>query len=365
MKLSEREAAHLQLCINSKLYQYPIMCCLPRCRLFHWLSLWLFCQFLLSAACASVSHLSLGDQPQLERRAQLNRLAHLTFPLAVAATASCPFERELTYGFVLESGTTLPSHEVGGSIMPIVVQFVHPDLSAGGAGLLPGDQLLAINETPTTGITVDEAQRTVSRISRARIQPLTLVVARGHDRRELNLWGTAACRFTVHLVEDSTVNALADGDRIYLTTGMLKFVGSDDELAWVLAHELAHNVLGHPQQTRLRGLLNSMLAATTGEAGEKVSRPELEMQADKLASYLLVQAGYDLHYASMFLHRLALAESSVGQKSFGETHPATAARIEVFERVVGEIGEKVQQGALQRANMRQEQDASLTDAAPP
>lgn len=338
---------------------------MTQCRLFHWLGLWLLCQFLLSAACAPVSHLPSGDQAQLEGRAQLSRLAHLTFPLAVAATASCPFERELTYGFVLESGTPRSPHEAGESVVPIVVQFVHPDLSASGAGLRPGDQVLAINETPIFHITVEEAQGMIRRISRARIQPLTLVVARGNDLRELNLWGTAACRFTVHLVENPTVNALADGDKIYLTTGMLKFVGSDDELAWVLAHELAHNVLGHPQQTRLRGLLNSMLTAATGEPGAGVSRPELEMQADRLASYLLVQAGYDLRQAGMFLRRLALAESSVGQKSFGETHPATAVRIEAFEQVVDQIEEKVRQGALQRANMRQEQDAAVTGAGLP
>jgi Zn-dependent protease with chaperone function len=289
----------------------------------------------------------------------------LTFPLAVAATASCPFEREITYGFVLESGTSFPPNGTGESVVPIVVQFVHPDLSAGGAGLRPGDQLLAINETTVSGITVEEAQWMISRISRARIQPLTLVVARGDERRELNLWGTAACRFTVHLVENPTVNALADGDRIYLTTGMLKFAGSDEELAWVLAHELAHNVLGHPQQTRLRGLLNSVLAATTGEIGEGVSRPELEMRADTLASFLLVQAGYDIRKAGMFLRRLALAESSVAHNSFGETHPATVARIAAFEQMVEQIDERMRQGALQRADMRQEQDAAMAGAGPP
>ena len=108
-----------------------------------------------------------------------------------------------------------------------------------------------------------------------------------------------------------------------------------------------------------------MLAVTIGEPGEKVSRPELEMQADMLASYLLVQAGYDLRKAGRFLCRLALAESSGGQQSFGETHPATGARIEAFERVTKQIEENVRQGALQRANLRQEQDATLTGPGPP
>src|SRR3989304_5687225 len=53
------------------------------------------------------------------------------------------------------------------------------------------------------------------------------------DRRDLP-W-----RF--HILNQKEVNAISlPGGFIYVTRGMLRFVQSDDELAFVLAHEVAH-----------------------------------------------------------------------------------------------------------------------------
>ncbi len=53
-------------------------------------------------------------------------------------------------------------------------------------------------------------------------------------------------KFTVKLLDTEMVNAMAlPGGYIYVTRGLLETVESDDELAGVLAHEMAHTLLYH------------------------------------------------------------------------------------------------------------------------
>ncbi len=104
----------------------------------------------------------------------------------------------------------------------------------------------------------------VRRMTVARIQPLQLEVTRAGDRRSLTMWAVPACQFKLQLVESDQINGITDGRQIGVTTGAMRLLRSDDELAWVLAHEIAHNVLSHSQNARLRVMLNAFLGATTG-----------------------------------------------------------------------------------------------------
>ena len=47
------------------------------------------------------------------------------------------------------------------------------------------------------------------------------------------------------LTRDNIVNAFADGKSIIMTQGMMDYAKDDNELAIVVAHELAHNDRGH------------------------------------------------------------------------------------------------------------------------
>jgi hypothetical protein len=52
-------------------------------------------------------------------------------------------------------------------------------------------------------------------------------------------------RYKYYVVESDEVNAFTAGGRIFVFTGILKHVYSDDELACILSHEIYHNELGH------------------------------------------------------------------------------------------------------------------------
>jgi predicted Zn-dependent protease len=49
----------------------------------------------------------------------------------------------------------------------------------------------------------------------------------------------------VVLSESDAVNAFADGEKVVITKGMMRFVENDRELSLVIAHEMAHNAMGH------------------------------------------------------------------------------------------------------------------------
>jgi predicted Zn-dependent protease len=59
--------------------------------------------------------------------------------------------------------------------------------------------------------------------------------------------------YTFRMVDSPVVNAVAfPGGFVYVTSGLLKFVRSDHELAGVLAHESAHAALGHGMEMMRR-----------------------------------------------------------------------------------------------------------------
>jgi predicted Zn-dependent protease len=83
------------------------------------------------------------------------------------------------------------------------------------------------------------------------------------------------------IVEDlKTQNAWTDNKYIYITTGWLKVL-NEDEIAGILAHEMAHNMLKHAGWPKI--LYPSAL-----------SQIDKEAHADKMGVYLLLSAGYNV-----------------------------------------------------------------------
>lgn len=83
--------------------------------------------------------------------------------------------------------------------------------------------------------------------------------------------------------------AVADGERVVIGDAFPGFGWPDDQFASAVAHELAHNLLGH------RAWLDRV-----GRGRAKVRITEEE--ADRLAPWLLANAGYDPAAAVAFMH---------------------------------------------------------------
>lgn len=152
-----------------------------------------------------------------------------------------------------------------------------------------------------------------------------------------------------YVVKDDTPNAFAvPGGSIYIHTGLLDFT-DDDELAGVMAHELAHVQERHPSKNLTRiygaefisGLLvkddaNQMkkLALDIAKGGvlAKFSRDD-ESEADELGYEIIEKTGYSEDGLVKFLSKLEAAGGSKPFLVFLSTHPSTSDRIEKLEEL--------------------------------
>ena len=108
---------------------------------------------------------------------------------------------------------------------------------------------------------------------------VTLETALGPRQFKLDPPAICASRFWVDVREKK--DAGADGDKVRITSGMMDYVPDDAELAAVVAHELAHNILGHRAQAD---------SVKRSKAGTTLAT---EIEADRLSVWLMANAGYD------------------------------------------------------------------------
>jgi len=176
--------------------------------------------------------------------------------------------------------------------------------------------------------------------------------------------------YYVVILDTDEVNAMATpGGHIFVSRGLIDCTDSEDALAAVLAHEIAHIQLGHSvsaikasrtraavTDTAKAGLVTTLAASnsngglygitlsdegmkkvfdavdTISNASNEVVKTlvntgfskEQEYEADKTALYLMNDAGYD---PTAMLDMLAQLEGSASNSGWGATHPSPESRI--------------------------------------
>ena len=304
---------------------------------------------LLFAACSTQQYdVRRGSEP-MDSASMVARLHDVGFPLLVAAAEWCPFDQEPTYGFLLTDEDTSRIQGREGAGHRVFVVYVHARLPAASTGLAPGDVLMRVNEQGVTEQRAEEIMQLVRRLTVARVQPLQLEIMRAGDRHTFHMWATPACQFSVQLIESRQVNGIADGRQVGVTTGAMRFLHSDSELAWLLAHEIAHNVLNHSQNARLGVMLRAFLGAKVGASTTAPVPPpqrSLEAQADYVGAYIMARAGYDVQAIKQFWRRMENLRSGENQPEMDVTHPTTAERLAALEMTLKEIEEKRDRGEL-------------------
>ncbi|HKT33274.1 MAG TPA: M48 family metalloprotease [Nitrospira sp.] len=268
-----------------------------------------------------------------------DRLWHIVFPLSIAAADTCVFKREDTYGFFLKEDV---SAQQGATTTDTnaVVRFVHPHLPAGRAGMAIGDAIVTINGDALIFPRAETVSSQIQRLTRARIQPLTLGLRRGTSDREVNLWSVPSCRMLVRLVNSPVINAFSDGSNIVLTTGMLGFVRSPDQLAWVIAHEVGHHVLEHAESAKLQIMLNRFLGSTVGEKPIDIRQIDLERQADVFAADLMTRAGFDLREVRRLLEWTMVLQPGSPSTDLNRSHPTNEERLKSLDRMIADLDAK-------------------------
>jgi predicted Zn-dependent protease len=195
--------------------------------------------------------------------------------------------------------------------------------------------------TPTAS-----APRSTARIDPAQAERLKRVmlplIQAADNKRPLN-------QVKVGIVDDDHINAGSAGEgQFIVTTGLLR-KANDQQLAGVLAHEVAHDDLGHVAKAqRLQTgvaigmvILDQIIPGSgqlTPVAGTLISRAygrHEEYQADAHGAEILKRAGYSPKVMEQTLTWLLNTEGG-SEGGFFSTHPATDDRIAALRRTGGE-----------------------------
>lgn len=296
----------------------------------------------------------------LERMKVQNRLRRVDFAVRAANVDLCR-EKAPGVGFLtMNLDSAPPEYRAAyGNLYGITRQITLISVFEGGpadrAGLAAGDRIVSI-DGKTVGAGSAGRSRVAELIAESKGRPLEMTVRRGGDPVTVELSPRMLCNYPTFLHNDDSVNAFADGSRIIVTSGMMRFAESDDELAFVIGHELAHNTMGHIAAKTGNMILGGIVGAIlTGLSGVNVIDPmmqvgvlafsqEFEAEADYVGVYYAAKAGYDTRKAAYFWRRMAAAHpSAIGLQ--GTTHPSSAKRFLAVEAASREIAGKRAKGA--------------------
>jgi hypothetical protein len=283
------------------------------------------------------------------------RLLNIGWPLLVSAKELCEGRTGNIYGFLLHDKLAYGKdyEDVAARYFGIddgvFVRYVHPALPGAGAGLKRGDRVLAIEGEPVRKL---RAREITERIGAVDGPTLRLGIEREGRTLELGINGVRGCKYGVVLVSNDSVNAFADGNNVGITTGMMRFVDSDEELSVVVAHEISHNGLGHIEKRTgniiLGTLLDIIIAGTTGvdtggtfgKIGGLAYSQGFEAEADYAGLYIAARAGYDISGAANLWRRMAVEHPASIKDSYLATHPSTPRRFLAIEQTIKEIENK-------------------------
>ncbi len=120
--------------------------------------------------------------------------------------------------------------------------------------------------------------------------------------------------------------ALPDGTLV-LHQSMLAALDTEEQLAFLLAHEIAHRLMSHAWQSQLHyAALSYNRGSRTTELSDNAFDRQQEIQADAYAIRLLENANYDLARAADFFSQMAKYPVALVGHSAQRTHPLLAER---------------------------------------
>lgn len=220
------------------------------------------------------------------------------------------------------------------------IMALAPGGPAERAGLMVGDVILTVDgeALPVGYVGRPESHEGVARnlavvnAALASGEAVSLGVSRDGTLASARLVASLACPYTVQLDVSDELNARADGAGVFISTSLAAFAASDDDLALILAHELAHNVLGHRErfdrEAPARRVFGNLAVAPSSLA-------VAERDADRWGLYMMSRAGFDEGAAAPFWRRFGAANWRVRWAQWG--HPSAETRARQLEDVAADI----------------------------
>jgi len=170
--------------------------------------------------------------------------------------------------------------------------------------------------------------------------------------------GPSLFKYHFFILSDPDVNAFAlPGGYIFFNSGLISTVQSEDELAAVMAHEIAHVRNRHisrqieKMQLVNLGTIAALLAAifagpdvqsstamgaaaiAAGQAAQLSYSREQEEEADRTGALTMLKAGFDPAAMAIFFERLAKSAPEDMLPPYLSTHPALDVRINKIKSI--------------------------------
>jgi len=354
----------------------------------------------LLAACAGealrlpVSDSELAAEEQVQRNLALDsmlrdhaRLLNIAFPLAARSAVLCGEHTMPGFGINVADWSSLRKELRKAAYERFKLDYaprilhVVPGSPAQSSGLHEGDRILAVGKTE---IAAEEgsANKVMDRLHKAGTAPLVFTVAAdGEKPRRVPVTPLPICDDEFYIGKSDMVNAYSDGDSVVVMAGMMRFAATDEDLALVLSHEMAHNVMRESQRMPASAIpgaivdfvVSDLIGIETRGAfsrgGGRRYTQDFEAEADYVGLYMMARAGFDISGAPDFWRRIAASYPESIKDSLAALHPATPYRFVLLKETVAEIEEKKSQGAAlipdpDRLRSAAAKDIGLSEIAP-
>jgi membrane-associated protease RseP (regulator of RpoE activity) len=299
---------------------------------------------------------------------QQMRVSTVAYPILKGSTSLCGEDVAPALGMVVATSRDFGKEDAAAAAAyglgeRVTVIGVVPGSGAALAGLQRGDVLVQINgQAVPTGKKATANTLELLRDQEALSPQLNFLIERSGHPQQIAATAVPACSYPVIVMRDDTVNAFADGDNIFVTTGMLRFVENDQELATVIGHELAHNAMHHSSSKTVNmaiGTVFDVLAAVYGvntngafgNIGAQSYSKEFEAEADYVGVYALALSGADLNGVADFWRRMGSELGGI-KTPYGASHPGSTERYLAIESTTAEVNEKSVQMLPLTPNMK-------------
>ena len=222
-------------------------------------------------------------------------------------------------------------------------------------------QLVLVSEEQTQASSAQAYTQTLSEAQKqgklstdaalnSRVKRITdrLIVQAGNMYAPSREW-----KWSVAVIDDPSLNAWCmPGGKMAIYTGIVhKLKLTDDEIAQIMGHEIAHALLGHGRERMSRAIamqggmqLGSILAgrdlgilAPVAEVAVNLPHSRAgETEADRYGIELAARAGFDQRAAVRLWEKMDAA-SGDGPPQFLSTHPAPGNRIQALSALVPQM----------------------------
>lgn len=250
----------------------------------------------IATATPAAAQSDVPNQALVALRNEMQALNRVGWKVLRAAGDTCPAQAAgigLTIDFAGAYGSAMADSLKQTWAMGDLPQVaaVAPDSPAATAGIAVGDEILAVNGTSTPAMIkasadpslfADQLEEYLAR--QAPGQPISIMLRRSKNERIVPLTPVSVCasRFVYKLA--AQVDAYTDSTtrNVGVTSGLIAFARTDDQLALIVAHELGHVIRRDPK----------------GGGWNKVRA--MEDRADTVGAALIRCAGYDIRAGAEF-----------------------------------------------------------------